>query len=397
MKPDVKSPATSASFEIHSSMVLQGPHHVASKSIRSFRPCAFDCASAAANSWLQANAVVARGRLRSTASTSSAARSVFFVDIRLTTANSIQRPSGEKDRNSRTCSRPPPLTYMRRVVPRASVCERTSLAASGAPASRTLHESLLSNTALLSASIAATSASVPLTAILPERQEPTEYRRMSALCGGASGESSRTDQKFTRYGSGCAPSAKGTDNSTALCDVHHAFVFSFWVGTAVAGGPSSSKTPLRLRSIYKRVRSAGWAGSAVAITRTQDRSVGPTLIAPVLASTRELRTASAGNVVFESRAESGTCVPLGLKFGAGPLPGARYARGTRTICSCADGAGEPTPASAAAKATRRSRVVMMGSVDQSPILSIQHSALSTQHFVACGNLNSALLRPSRSV
>ena len=52
---------------------------------------------------------------------------------------------------------------------------------------------------------------------------------------------------------------------------------------------------------------------------TQDRSSGPIVIVPVLAG----RTAPGGSAAEAARSVSGTCDPFGLKFGAGPFPGAR--------------------------------------------------------------------------
>src|SRR5205085_9987829 len=72
------------------------------------------------------------------------------------------------------------------------------------------------------------------------------------------------------------------------------------------------------------------AASAAASTGIQAFCPAPILMVPALAG----RTAPAGSGAFAATAVSATCVPFGLKLGAGPLPGARYASGTWTTCSC---------------------------------------------------------------
>jgi hypothetical protein len=84
-----------------------------------------------------------------------------------------------------------------RDVSRASLSERTAVAASLAEACSTLHESPGPYIASLLPSIAATRAGTPFTVTVPERHEPREYRMTS----GAGAASSRTIQKFTTYGS----------------------------------------------------------------------------------------------------------------------------------------------------------------------------------------------------
>src|SRR5579871_5558253 len=97
----------------------------------------------------------------------------------------------------------------------------------------------------------ATRAGMPSTSTWPLRQELTEWRMMP---GGVS--PSRTAQSETMYDSTIPPSY-GMDSSAFLKLDHHALVFSFNFGVATTGGPSSVKSPLRLRSMYKRQRSAG--------------------------------------------------------------------------------------------------------------------------------------------
>jgi hypothetical protein len=89
------------------------------------------------------------------------------------------------------------------------------------------------------------------------------------MTSGASAASSRTLQKFTKYGS-VTPRPYGTETSILLKEDHHALVFSFCVGVAATAGPSSAKLPLRLRSTNSRVKSFGRFASDVTRTRTED-------------------------------------------------------------------------------------------------------------------------------
>src|ERR1043166_574368 len=202
----------------------------------------------------------------------------------------------------------PPVRNISLFIGRASSRLNTAFGAFGNDADMTLHMSPRSKIASLS-SITATSAWTPSIVTEPERQEPVEYRMMF----GVGPESSRTDQKLTRYGSVVLSDEYGTESVTLLIDDHHALVLAFCDGTAVTAGPSSVKSPLRFLSTNSRVRSAGCSESAVTRIGIHDLLSGPTLMVPVSAG----RTDPAGTVASRASAVSGICVPLGLKLGAG--------------------------------------------------------------------------------
>ena len=134
---------------------------------------------------------------------------------------------------------------------------------------------------------------------------------------GTAAESSRTDQKFTRYGCAGLPAPYLIESSTLLMELHHALVFSFCDGTATKAGPSSVNDPLRLRSTNSWTRSFGCSALAVTRIGIHEALVGPTCNAPFFAG----RTAPRGSAAFGAISVSATCVPFGLKFGFG-LPSA---------------------------------------------------------------------------
>src|SRR5579862_686290 len=168
---------------------------------------------------------------------------------------------------------------------------------------------------------------------------------------GTGSASSRTIQKFTRYGSTVFRAGYGIGSSTLLNELHHALVLSFCFGTTGSIAGSSLKLPLRLRSTKRRHRSLGWSASAVASTGIHDDSSGPMRILPILAG----RVAPAGSENVGSTSASATCVPYGLKFGCGPLPGAPYDSSTWTICGADCGAASSDAADKATPAAEKRR------------------------------------------
>src|ERR1019366_5754716 len=133
------------------------------------------------------------------------------------------------------------------------------------------------------------------------------------MMSGAAAESSRTDQKFTRYGCASLPGPYVTVSSTLLIELHHALVFSFCDGVATSAGPSSANEPLRLWSMNSCTRSFGCSALAVTSMGIHEALVGPTCNIPFFAG----RTAPGGSAALGANSVSATCVPFGLKFGFG--------------------------------------------------------------------------------